>query len=343
MEAVEHFAETLRTDRQHGRQADRRIHGISAADPVPETEHVRGVDAEFAHAGLVGRDRDEVPRHRRLAQRRHAPFAGLACVGQGFLGGEGLGADDEQRARRIQPQGRFVEIGRVDVGDETQADAPPAVVAQRLAGHARPQVRAADADVDHVADALAGGAQPASVAHLRAEIAHARKHRVHFGHDIGAIDFEHGIGRCAQRHVQRRPVLGGIDVGACEHGVPARRDATGFRQRQQQAPRLRFHPLLGVVQVPAGTLGREPFAASRVGVETLAQGDLRLFPRMSRQRLPLRARSQRAGIARVVQASSPLALSSIRCSNWFQDFTNDAPPSSCSCRASASRSTPAAS
>src|SRR3546814_4959550 len=59
METIEHFAETLRTDRQHGRQADRRIHGISTADPVPETEHVRGVDAEFAHAGLVGRDRDE--------------------------------------------------------------------------------------------------------------------------------------------------------------------------------------------------------------------------------------------------------------------------------------------
>ena len=49
VEAVEHGAEMLRPDREHGGQADRRIHGVAAADPIPELEHVGGVDSELRH------------------------------------------------------------------------------------------------------------------------------------------------------------------------------------------------------------------------------------------------------------------------------------------------------
>ena len=48
MEAGEHRAEIVRADRDHGREADRGIHRIAAADPIPEAEHVGGIDAEFA-------------------------------------------------------------------------------------------------------------------------------------------------------------------------------------------------------------------------------------------------------------------------------------------------------
>ena len=49
VEAGEHLAELLGPDRDHERQADRRVVRVAAADPVPEAEHVRGVDAELAH------------------------------------------------------------------------------------------------------------------------------------------------------------------------------------------------------------------------------------------------------------------------------------------------------
>ena len=40
------------------------------------------------------------------------------------------------------------QVGGVDVGDEPRRDAGVGVVAQRLVDHHRPEVRAADADVD---------------------------------------------------------------------------------------------------------------------------------------------------------------------------------------------------
>src|SRR6185437_5685893 len=44
VKSVEHGAEVVGSDGQHGRKADGGIHGIAAADPVPEAEHVGGVD-----------------------------------------------------------------------------------------------------------------------------------------------------------------------------------------------------------------------------------------------------------------------------------------------------------
>ena len=49
VEAGEHRAEIVGADRDHRREADGRIHRVTAADPVPEPEHVRRVDAELAH------------------------------------------------------------------------------------------------------------------------------------------------------------------------------------------------------------------------------------------------------------------------------------------------------
>ena len=68
--------------------------------------------------------------------------------------------DDEQRLVGVEVTGRLGEVGAVDVGDEAEGHLAPRVVAQRLVGHHRPEVGAADADVDHVADRLAGVALP---------------------------------------------------------------------------------------------------------------------------------------------------------------------------------------
>ena len=46
VEAGEELAEALGADRDHQRQPDRRVDRVAAAHPVPEAEHVGGVDAE---------------------------------------------------------------------------------------------------------------------------------------------------------------------------------------------------------------------------------------------------------------------------------------------------------
>ena len=60
VKAVQHGAEIIRADGQHRRQADRRIHRVATADPIPEAEHVGGIDPELRDLRGIGRDGDEM-------------------------------------------------------------------------------------------------------------------------------------------------------------------------------------------------------------------------------------------------------------------------------------------
>src|SRR3546814_7804742 len=73
----------------------------------------------------------------------------------------------------------LAEVGAVDVGHEREAHVAITEIAQRLAGHHRAEVRAADADADHVADALARMPRPLPAAHALGEGRHAVEHLVH--------------------------------------------------------------------------------------------------------------------------------------------------------------------
>ena len=73
---------------------------------------------------LVGGDGHEVPGHGLVpaAQPVEQPAPGRRRVGQRLQGGEGLGADDEERLGRIEVAVFVVEVDRVDVGDEPAVD-----------------------------------------------------------------------------------------------------------------------------------------------------------------------------------------------------------------------------
>ena len=130
VEAGEQLAEPLRADGDHRRQADRRVHRIAPADPVPEAEHVGRVDAERRHLLRVRRNRDEVPRDCRLvaAEAAQEPCSGGACVGHRLESGEGLRRDDEQRLGGVEVAGRLGEVGAVDVGHEAHGQLARGVV-----------------------------------------------------------------------------------------------------------------------------------------------------------------------------------------------------------------------
>ena len=209
VEPVEHLAVVRRADRDHQRQADGRREGVPAADPVPEAEHVRGVDAERGDLLGVGGDGDEVLGDRRLvaAQPVEQPAAGLRGVGQRLLGGEGLRRDDEQRAGRVEVAGGLGQVGRVDVGDEPEGQRPVGVVAQRQVGHRRAEVGAADADVDDGPDPLAGVPGPRAAAHPVGEVGHPAEHLLDVVPHVLAVDLEAAAapGRAARRAGRRGP------------------------------------------------------------------------------------------------------------------------------------------
>ena len=173
------------------------------------------------------------------AERPQRPVARGRGVGHRLQRREGLRRDDEQRLRRIEVVGRFHEVGAVDVGDEPEGHRPVAVVLERLVGHHRPEVGTADADVDDVADALAGVALPCAAAHAVGEVGHLVEHGVHLGHHVLAVDDDVGRSRGAQGHVQDRAVFGDVDPVAAEHRVDALAQAAFLGQLHEESRAFR--------------------------------------------------------------------------------------------------------
>ncbi len=168
---------------------------------------------------------------------------------------------------------RLGEVGAVDVGDEAEGHASLAVMLQRLVGHDRTKVGAADADVDHIADPLAGMAFPVAAADAVGEVCHLVQNRMHVGHHIPAVDEDRSIPWRAQRHMESGPPLRDIDLLAAEHGIDALAQARLLRKLEQQLQRLVSDAVLRIVEIDPDGLGGQPFTAPGVVGEQLAKMD----------------------------------------------------------------------
>ncbi len=143
-------------------------------------------------------------------------------VRHGLQRGEGFRGDDEKRFLGIEIDHRLDEVRAVDVGDEAECQRAVAVVFQRLVSHHRPKVGAADADIDHVLDALARVALPSAGANARRKFGHLVEHGVHLRHDVLAVHRDRRAFRRTKRDMQNGAVFGDVDLLAAEHGVDAR-------------------------------------------------------------------------------------------------------------------------
>ena len=161
MRAIEKLRKLLFTDGDHDRQADCRPERKTPADPVPEDEHVVGVDAERTDSLAVGRDGNEMPRNLRLVSAvRQEPFTRRCSVGHRLLGREGFRGDNEERCPWIERLQGLLGGDTVDIGEEVQPQIRLHVGFKGFADHLRTQIRPADTDVHHVSDSLAGEATP---------------------------------------------------------------------------------------------------------------------------------------------------------------------------------------
>ena len=157
-----------------------------------------------------------------IAQGSQAPGARRLCVGECFERREALRAHDEKGFLWLEVAGCFNEIGPIDIGYEAQLKARFAVVAQRLIGHHRTQVRSPDADVDHVADTFARVAEPSAASNLSGERRHAIERCMHVLDDVDAVKDDPLARRSPQRRVQRGTFLAAVDQFAAKHrgGAP---------------------------------------------------------------------------------------------------------------------------
>ena len=290
----EELGEPLPADGRHHRQPDRRVHRVAAADPVPEAEHVVGVDAEVVDQLLVRRHRDEVLGHRGVAERVGQPAPRRGRVGQRLQRGERLRRDDEKRCGRVESVELGHQVGGVDVGDEPRRDARVGVVAQRLVHHHRAEVRAADADVDDGLDALAGRARPLAAAQPVGEVAHLVQHLVHVGRR------RPGRRRSARRRAACRSAVCSTarssEVLMCTpENIASRRcsRSCGAGQIDQQLQRLAGDPVLAVVDVEVADRQRQLGAAAR-DLRRRARGGV-----CRRSRRDAAARACHAGVAAI--------------------------------------------
>ena len=194
---------------------------------------------------------------RRLAERSDDPGSERARVRHRLDGREGLRGDDHEGLGRIEVAGRLDRVRAVHVRDEAERQVAAAVVAQRLIRHRRPEIGAADPDVDHVPDRLAGCTQPGAAANAIAERSHAVEHLVDVAHDVLAVDDERALPRHPQGDVEDGAVLGDVDVLAAEHRVAPLLDPTLARERGEQPKRLRRHPVLREIRVDRRRLDGE--------------------------------------------------------------------------------------
>ncbi len=245
-------------DGDHQRQPDRRVVRVAAADPVPEPEHVVGVDAERRppRRGWSTRRRSGgPPLPRRPARRASTPWpcAALVMVSRVV---KVLETTTNRVSAGIEVAGRLPEVGAVDVRDEAHARASRSLwFSQRLVGHGRAEVAAPDADVDDVADAAGRcgrSRRPSGSASAKRPIRSSTS--CTSGTTSTPSTSMTGARGRAQGDVQHGALLGHVDLLAGEHGVAQRLDAGPPGQRRQQAQRLGRDPVLRVVEVEVADL-----------------------------------------------------------------------------------------
>ncbi len=115
---------------------------------------------------------------------------------------------------------------RIDVRHERDRQAGIGEIArerrERIADEPRPEIGAADADVDDVRERFAARAAAPSRPHVVDERAHSVLRGANERDHVGAVDDERGVVLLAQRRVQCRAALGQVDLLAGEKsGDPA--------------------------------------------------------------------------------------------------------------------------
>ena len=163
-----------------------------------------------------------------------------------------------------------------------------AVMPQCLVRHHRPQIRPTDADIDDVADRLAGVALPLLAAHPVGEAGHLVEDGMHLGHHVLAVHDDGLPFGGAQGHMQDGPLLRNVDFVSAKHGIDAVPQAGFLGQLQQERKRLIGDAVLRIVEVDADGLDRHPLPAGGVVREELPKMQLPDLRVMGVESLPRR-------------------------------------------------------
>ena len=199
---------------------------------------------------------------RAVAKVINNPGSGVLGVDHRLGSGECLRRDDEQSLLGRHVTERIDDVCGVDIGDEMTGDVRIAVGTQRLIRHRWTEVRAPDADIDNIGDALAGGAPVSTRSHRVGEGFHASHDVLHgIGHVL-AVDGERITRPASQSHVQRRPTFGVVDPGTGEHRIDGVPDTGLLSQVDQRVEHGRIKSLSTEVEGHSGCVDSQKFSVT---------------------------------------------------------------------------------
>jgi hypothetical protein len=262
----EEFAEVLGTDEEHDWEADRAPEGVATANPIPEFEHVGGVDAKGGDGGGVGREGDEVlgdvfllqvekrvsdgrkgkqRRKTNLDSRLEEPLPRRLSVGDRLLSSERLRSNDEERRLSVALLGDLSDVSSVNVRNEVALEALLSVRLESLSDHDGTEVGSSDTDVDDGVDGLAGVTLPLARADLVRELLHVLQHALDLV-SSRLVDLELATD-VAEGDVKDGTVLGGVDVLASEHVIASGLEVGLFGEVEESGEDLVVDEVLGEV------------------------------------------------------------------------------------------------
>ena len=245
--ALQELEENLGPERECERQAHCAPDGESAADPVPHAEEVLLGQAHLGGRVGVGRDDHHVVRtvraHDAVVEQ---PLVDGCGVDERLAGAEALRGDDDEGRQRIADVENALKEHAVDGGEKMDADLRIGGT-KRMVDRVRPHVGAADADVDHVGDAVTPAAEADALAHLAREVEHAATLAV----DLGELRRTGRKG--SQRSVKRCAPFARIDDLARHHAAVRLLDAARAAVVDKALEVLARQALAGDVKAdPAG-------------------------------------------------------------------------------------------
>lgn len=185
--------------------------------------------------------------------RLEEPLASRLGVGDGLLGGESLGGDDEEGRLGVALGGDFGDVGAVDVGDKVHLEVLGSVRLEGLGDHHGSEIRSSDSDVNDGVDALASVSLPLARADLVGELSHVVQYALHLvGASLGDLELAADV---PQGDVKDSAVLGGVDVLASEHLVAGFLDVGLLGELQQRSDNLIVDQVLRQIGEDVDVLG----------------------------------------------------------------------------------------
>ncbi len=268
----------VEADAESDRKTDGRPERVTAANPVPEFEHVSRIDTESGNGFGVRGECHEVLCNSLFVtvESLEDSFLCRLSVRHGFESRERLGSHDEEGFFEVDLLQGFGHVRAVDVRNEENGRrifAFSRLVCVRLESfghHDRTEVRTADTDVHHVLDGLARVALPLTGTDELREFFHVLEHSANFRHHILAVDANRIVTLVTESGVKNCTLFRGIDLFATKILGADFFELSALQEVLEHRHRFVINQVLGVVEENAASFCTELFSTLRVFGEHFA-------------------------------------------------------------------------